>query len=847
MPGTLNGIGTHYYGKRNRSSRQGFCVKCKTRVALESYDTRLWVVVLFVPIVSLGRKRVLDQCPICRLHQSVDASQHALQLRVGEAEARAALHQADPTPESSLAVHASLLGMRQHDTAAKFRSEALKQFPDNADLIGGLAEQLDGLGDPDAIALHRRALEIQPDLPSARLGVARQKITEGQLDEARRLLDFLERPGTGAKSSLSTLEALARAYQTAGDHQGALDLATVLLREDLERGQHAVFRAFVRQSESALGSIDSILPEPRRGLTKLFFGGPEFTRTQRAAAWCALVVALMAGVLFVSNESIRRNRTLHLVNAFAQPAEVRIDGGPPISVSERATAVLAEGRHRVQVTGPIEAEYDIDLSSGYFERFTSSPFWAVNIGGAAALSEQVASVQPPKSFQGETFVHMPHVDYGLTTPPNLSSAKDKILVGITPMQPAAAVELMMKSHPEVAMALAESALKAARYDPRLLRLYEAAAGSDRARSDRTLTAGLTRRPVVVEWHDQYLRNAAALRGAPAVAQQYEGFVQAEPTNAALLYLRGRAEPDASKRPEYYRRSIAADFQMVWAHLALGVHHACRGEWAPATQELNLASRLEDEAVAEQARELLHQATLASGGTSGGSWTGRTGIARGTAYDYDGRRVAGNTEQAMALGRSLQSDAAPLPRQQDPVAEQNEVRKLETIQRATYVLGQLEESVRAARELDARAPNETTSELLIGAILARGKDLDEAARRLSGRTLGGDQAWMAVGLAGAMAASNDPGATAWRAKAADWLKANGGESAPAGELLASVAPPPVSQIEGVLLFPARRALLLATLAQFHPDKRDEYNAAALKWCIGYLPPNQLTRRLTGQSP
>ena len=59
MPTTVNGIGTHYYGKSNTAVRNGRCNSCGRICQLTSYDTRLWFVVVFVPLIPLGRKRVI--------------------------------------------------------------------------------------------------------------------------------------------------------------------------------------------------------------------------------------------------------------------------------------------------------------------------------------------------------------------------------------------------------------------------------------------------------------------------------------------------------------------------------------------------------------------------------------------------------------------------------------------------------------------------------------------------------------------------------------------------------------------------------------------------------------------
>src|SRR5690348_9900907 len=71
MPSTINGIGTWYWGKRNILTRNGSCEFCGSYRQLTSYDTTLYFTVFFIPIVPLGRKRVLNQCPGCSRHRAI--------------------------------------------------------------------------------------------------------------------------------------------------------------------------------------------------------------------------------------------------------------------------------------------------------------------------------------------------------------------------------------------------------------------------------------------------------------------------------------------------------------------------------------------------------------------------------------------------------------------------------------------------------------------------------------------------------------------------------------------------------------------------------------------------------
>ncbi len=69
MPHVINGVGTWYYGKRNVHRLRNVCPQCSAVGDLESYDTTLYFVVVFVPLLPLARKRVMDSCPSCGAHR----------------------------------------------------------------------------------------------------------------------------------------------------------------------------------------------------------------------------------------------------------------------------------------------------------------------------------------------------------------------------------------------------------------------------------------------------------------------------------------------------------------------------------------------------------------------------------------------------------------------------------------------------------------------------------------------------------------------------------------------------------------------------------------------------------
>ena len=63
MPTVINGIGTWYYGKRRSHTYKGICEFCKREVDLVSYDTTLFFVVIFVPVIPIQQKRTCASVP----------------------------------------------------------------------------------------------------------------------------------------------------------------------------------------------------------------------------------------------------------------------------------------------------------------------------------------------------------------------------------------------------------------------------------------------------------------------------------------------------------------------------------------------------------------------------------------------------------------------------------------------------------------------------------------------------------------------------------------------------------------------------------------------------------------
>ncbi|MBI1842732.1 MAG: hypothetical protein HYR88_17975 [Verrucomicrobia bacterium] len=609
MPITYNGIGTHYYGKKNAEQRVGACRACGAQAKLTSYDTRLWFVIIFIPIIPLGRKRIIDDCSACRRHFVLELDKWETAKQLGVSGCREKFR-AQPSVETAIELHQTLIDYQELAEAAEFRASVQTQFADSAKFNAYLGVILSRLGKTaEAMPHFFRAHELRPDLPEARAGIALGRIQEGKLEEARALLDFLENPGAAQLHSLEPLELLADAFQKADRHAEALELYKRILDALPAVANHKGFRKKVAQSEKALKRPESILPKRKFSWRNWMTlrtpspGNPGVVITKRGALIAAALAACVVLGLAISNEHIRRHRTLHLINGLNQPVEIEIVGVGGFSLrTPRASIALSEGKYRAVVKTPVRQEFDFELRDDYFSRWGSDSFWALNAGDAAILMVEAATYRrnpsPPTSrfFYGKPFIHIEHVTHPFVPLPaslSMRSGETRVLTRVEILtQPIAAIVRHLAESRRAAegLRLAEWGLERKPADRGLLQQYVVTAAAshsvDQARS--YLEAGLGVLPVRIEWHRAYQQLFSLRPPAPELVDRYTTLLQAEPSNASLLYLRGRTSNTRSESRQWFERAKQADPNNPYPHFALGYEDMISGDWREALNSFQLA-------------------------------------------------------------------------------------------------------------------------------------------------------------------------------------------------------------------------------------------------------------------
>lgn len=851
MPQTVNGIGTHYYGKQDATRRAGTCRHCGVHGNLETYTTRLWFVIVFIPIIPLKRLRILDYCPSCTRHWMVNPEEYEMsrQLSISGAMEK---HRAESTVETALIAHAQYLSFHMYPEADTFRQGILMQFPDNSDLLVGLAGHLDQTGRwVEATPMYEQVLALKPESTDARFHLAWRRTNEGKLDEAYDLLDYLRQRGSGVSFNLEPLKTLAVAYQKVGVHEKTLELCAVYLREHPPIGELHEFRTLVKKSEKALGLESSLLPKQELSFRALFdTNSGKYSPWMRFAAYMMVVLVLLSISLGALNEYRRTHRTLHVVSAFAQPVQVSVDGGPAVTVNQRGAIPISEGTRQITLSGPVDRQITATLKSPYFSRWLSNPIWVLNVENLSGVfvNKVVYAVNPVRStptwLGDEAVSFVPHADYAFTPPPasmkveGQNGSITKMYVGIQPIQPSTlAMQLLSQPDQTVALTFVEGHLEQNPNDANLLGSYvtRVVGEANEKRVSQFLKSRLWNPPISVAWHRAYMGLKFETGLDAQLLAEYDTRLQQTSDDARLLYLRGRVSPTRDEQLKFFQQAFAKDPQVGWSAMALGFDAAHRGEWREAKEWCDKASAsLRND---PSFRLLRHQTQIALGDMSAleseyrQSLQGHDLLEMMTAVFRlaDLLAVQGKNDEARREYAQFMSKIAPTAPPGTGTSPYDLV--------VDYLCGDAEGFLKKQPNI---SPTQASVPLVCW-LVATGQP-DVAASLPQVNTIINDWDDMLAMSVSYAVKGNDVEAAAWRVKACEQLRKTDTQSRRLAELLERDTAPATEELNDLVLSLSEMPLVLVSLAQRYPERRGDLNSWATRLNVSRHSPYLLVKQV-----
>jgi Tetratricopeptide repeat len=379
MPHVVNGCGTWYYGRKNLEQHQGVCRYCGSVATLTSYDTRLYAVVVMIPIVPLRAKRIIEDCSACRRHSVLPLKVWQVAKRRAD-ETIAAYRKSRGDEELAKDVLRACVGYRDLPTFVAMAPELERDFASHAQMLAMLASAQDAFARlPEAERLLRAAMAVE-DSAEVREALADVLIRLGRADEAEPYLAHVVEQGLPDR--VDALLQLAQAYQLKGQHEKALEVFAQCEQINPLVSQNELFR---KLREASAGRAGTNMPIRPRDVIRKAKAAEKFRRFLKVAP----VVLLLAVMAYAALAWVMGMRSgVYLVNGLGRSYTVTVNGDTHILDPHGVKKIrVPEGDLKLEIVNAppgVTAAETVAVHTPFWRR----PFW----GGAVAINPDHAAV-----------------------------------------------------------------------------------------------------------------------------------------------------------------------------------------------------------------------------------------------------------------------------------------------------------------------------------------------------------------------------------------------------------------------------------------------------------------------
>ncbi|MCX5658744.1 MAG: hypothetical protein NTW19_03360 [Planctomycetota bacterium] len=619
MPHVVNGIGTWYHGKKNVVTYDGVCGSCKGHVTLTSYDTRLFFVVIFIPIIPLARKRIIEQCPACQRHRALPLAEWE-KIRQRVREAIEAYRKAPSNKQLAKDALGACLSCRDQPEFLALAPEVEKFLPREPETMKFLAGSHEVFGRTADAARVLRLVVAAEDSDEHREMLADCLLKLGLPDEAEPLTEHIFEKGIPDRVGL--LYSLAQGHQIKGDHDKAM---TAFDKCEVVNPAILKDETFVRLREASaksLGTRTAIRPNEVVRQMKTAVARKRFLKV---AGVCA-AVALVAYLILALAQGMRR--TIYFANGLAKPYTVKINGTPHTLPPLSATPIaVAEGDLKIETPGLGNATgvTVVPIRTSLLTRPFNNRVFVVN-PDQVAIIDRVRVYYAAKSPSPPGFTFLPAqllheidgIDHPFVEPPDSITTDSHgelhrdVLRVVSGGPGASPILLLLNLEPkigkEAVARIARRHLVVEPDDTAYLQILQS-----RVTPDEFAAAArphLDARPVNVEWHRAYQHAMEQANRADQIEKEYAELLAKEPTDNELMYVAGRASADPDLYESLAQAAASGDHPSVYALTSLAAHWLVCGRFDESAKMSKAALALK--ADFPGAQSTLNEAMMATG-------------------------------------------------------------------------------------------------------------------------------------------------------------------------------------------------------------------------------------------
>jgi len=392
MPYLVNGSGTHYYGKQNVVKRHDVCEQCGSEVEIISYDTTLYFVLFMIPILPLGKKRVIDYCSACTRHKIFKLKDwEKLKAEVLEKGVSEFKKKPDDQDTANTFIW-TLRSLQLSNELELYEPEIKKYHQDEITVISNLAYSWFYFGMKDkSLQTWREAHRIDQDAEEPKENIARILMWDGDIPEATR---FAKHAIEGKDSTKVWLVyQLAEANQMEGNHEEAVRLFEKIAIIDPEIESNKQYKKDLKKSRKLIGSNKPI-KKPNRQFNSFEssdksgfnFGG------KVAAVIPVIIFLLIFGGYFFTAWNIGKSRDVIVYNGLSKPYLVSINDQIPVYIKGHSKALVQVAEGELEIKLELQ-NYDIEtqkveLKTNFFTRPFNNDTFIINPDKAALIEKE---------------------------------------------------------------------------------------------------------------------------------------------------------------------------------------------------------------------------------------------------------------------------------------------------------------------------------------------------------------------------------------------------------------------------------------------------------------------------
>lgn len=585
MPQVVNGIGTWYWGRTNIRTRRGVCQFCKQSADLSSFDTTKFFVVLFVPIVPLGQKRIINQCSACKRHLVLPLKKfNALRDReVGEAMQDYLAAPADPARAEM--VLGKCVGHEAQEQFLEVAGQIERAQARNAAIQARLGGAYAFFGFPDeAEAAYVRSYNLSAD-PEVGDMLGLFYLRQARPDEAAPLLQPILAQQRLDKIGLIYL--LAEAYQAAGRHDDALALLqqTVAAFPALESNPE--FNKYRKASLKNRGSgkaIKSANLTPVQSRTSEHRPLAVMLPRLIAPALALVALCIYIGVAYAEGYS----RKVWLVNGLDRQYAVDVSGHQLTLPPHVAVPVqIAEGDLAITSLDPAVAlpRQSCTIVTPLFSRPLERRVFVINPDRAAVLYDE-ETIYSKNASQNDTDMALHHmyvgdllytfsgIDYPFEEFPHsiqMSDAsarvhKKKVAVWGRGTAMDRLGVVVQELGNEAAGRYARDVAIADPSQEQLVTIASALLPADQALA--FLRPRLDAKPIQIDVHRSYQELMQRTQPSFDLQQEYRARLEKNPDDSTLIYLLGRVTTDRNEAAQLFQKSTQGSAPCAYGYFAM---------------------------------------------------------------------------------------------------------------------------------------------------------------------------------------------------------------------------------------------------------------------------------------